>query len=255
MLSIQEIVKLTGISARTLRYYDEINLLPPAAKTEGGHRLYHQKDLQKLQEIQFLQGIGFSLKDIKKMLTESHGDWAVGLKNQLTYIEKEKKRLTEIEETLKGLINILKVDGKIDIIEIKKLLQLYQNNQKKQQIYKEVHFNQEERELLKRLPNINDNDPDTLEWISLLSEFKKQIHKEADDPEIQNIVHQIYEKSYKVFGDNDEFFDKFWEIRKSPKASEEMGLYPIDAKFLELFEEASYIYETNHECFKQGKEK
>src|SRR5690625_5497779 len=102
MLSIQEIVKLTGISARTLRYYDEINLLPPAAKTEGGHRLYHQKDLQKLQEIQFLQGIGFSLKDIKKMLTESHGDWAVGLKNQLTYIEKEKKRLTEIEETLKG---------------------------------------------------------------------------------------------------------------------------------------------------------
>ena len=55
MIAIQEISKLTGISVRTLRYYEEIALLIPISKTEGGHRLYGHEELKKLQQIIFLK--------------------------------------------------------------------------------------------------------------------------------------------------------------------------------------------------------
>src|SRR5699024_6346356 len=55
LISIKEVTKQTGITVRTLRYYDQIGLLHPAGKTEGGHRLYGKKELAKLQEIQFLK--------------------------------------------------------------------------------------------------------------------------------------------------------------------------------------------------------
>ena len=69
LISIKEVTKQTGITVRTLRYYDQIGLLPPAGKTEGGHRLYGELELQKLQEIQFLKTLGFSLQEIKDMLS------------------------------------------------------------------------------------------------------------------------------------------------------------------------------------------
>src|SRR5699024_10498520 len=125
VITIQEVKKETGISVRTLRYYDEINLLPPAGETEGGHRLYSEKDMKKLQEIQFLKTLGFSLKEIKEMLEETSWNWADGLKNQLTYISKEKENIIEIEKTLIGLINSLKIEGDIDLKHIKKLIHLY----------------------------------------------------------------------------------------------------------------------------------
>src|SRR5690625_2668881 len=128
MITIQEEKKQTCISVRTLRYYDEINLLPPAGKTEGGHRLYSGKEMKKLQEIQFLKTLGFRLKEIKAMLDETSWNWADGLKNQLTYISKEKEKIIEIEKTLIGLINSLKIEGDIDIEYINKLIHLYKED-------------------------------------------------------------------------------------------------------------------------------
>ena len=57
-ISISRILLKTGITVRTLRYYDSIGLLNPASKTDGGHRLYVQEDMKKLQQIQFLKAWG-----------------------------------------------------------------------------------------------------------------------------------------------------------------------------------------------------
>ena len=55
MRGIKELSQLTGISIRTLRYYDEIGLLKPTRLTEAGYRLYDDKALERLQEILFLR--------------------------------------------------------------------------------------------------------------------------------------------------------------------------------------------------------
>ena len=68
LISIQELTRETGVTVRTLRYYDQIDLLKPSGKTDGGHRLYSERDVVRLQQILFLKEMGFSLKEITNML-------------------------------------------------------------------------------------------------------------------------------------------------------------------------------------------
>ena len=55
MRTVKDVSEITGVSIRTLRYYDEIGLLKPTELTEAGYRLYDSKALEKLQEIMFFR--------------------------------------------------------------------------------------------------------------------------------------------------------------------------------------------------------
>ena len=68
MKTVKDVSKITGVSIRTLRYYDEIGLLNPTELTEAGYRLYDNKALEKLQEIMFFRELDIPLIDIKKCL-------------------------------------------------------------------------------------------------------------------------------------------------------------------------------------------
>ena len=61
MKTVKEVSELTGISIRTLRYYDEIDLLKPAKVTEAGYRLYDESSLKKLRQIMFFSRTGSSI--------------------------------------------------------------------------------------------------------------------------------------------------------------------------------------------------
>lgn len=65
---VGELARQTGLSIRTLHYYDEIGLLTPAQHTASGHRLYTAADIARLQQIQSLRQLGFSLKEIRGCL-------------------------------------------------------------------------------------------------------------------------------------------------------------------------------------------
>ena len=64
-MAVHEVAKLTGITTRTLHYYDEIGLLKPSIVTEAKYRQYTDDDLSRLQEILFFREVGFALKEIK----------------------------------------------------------------------------------------------------------------------------------------------------------------------------------------------
>ena len=68
MLTVKEISELTGISVRTLHYYDEIGLFVPTEKSEAGYRLYDDKALENLQQILFFREFGIPLKEIKAVM-------------------------------------------------------------------------------------------------------------------------------------------------------------------------------------------
>ncbi|WP_131923924.1 MerR family transcriptional regulator [Hazenella coriacea] len=244
MISIKEVSKQTGITVRTMRHYDHIGLLTPAGKTEGGHRLYGKKELKKLQEIQFLKTLGFSLQEIKVMLSDQSNDWPIVLQNQLNYVLQEKNKLEEIERSLHGLLNEYKIEGKIDLNNISKMIHLYQSNLDKREIYRSQLF-QEDQKLLDLLPNINRGDPDTLEWVSLIAQLKRNMSKGVDSPEVQQIIQRMDEKARETYGDNEEFLEKFWEVRKSSEHSKKVGFYPLDTEFLQFIEKAFEIYLKN----------
>jgi DNA-binding transcriptional MerR regulator len=57
-LKVGTVARCAGVTIRTLRYYEEIGLLSPSGRTEGGHRLYERPDLMRLQQIKSLQTVG-----------------------------------------------------------------------------------------------------------------------------------------------------------------------------------------------------
>jgi MerR family transcriptional regulator, repressor of the yfmOP operon len=67
--TIEQVATRTGLTKRTLRYYEEINLLPPTGRTEGNYRRYSETDVQHLERIKELRDLlGFSLSDIRQLL-------------------------------------------------------------------------------------------------------------------------------------------------------------------------------------------
>ena len=89
-MKINEVVKLTGVSARTLQYYDEIGLLIPK-KLDNGYRDYTDENLEKLQKILFYRFLKFKLKDIKELLKEDVDNLKI-LEQQRELIVKEKEK-------------------------------------------------------------------------------------------------------------------------------------------------------------------
>lgn len=102
-MKINEVSKLSGLSVRTLHYYDEINLLKPS-KLENGYRIYTVENLNKLQQILFYKEMNFKLNDIAKLLNSGDSRLEI-LERQRELIIKEKRRfekiLTVIDKTIK----------------------------------------------------------------------------------------------------------------------------------------------------------
>ena len=87
MKTVNEVSKLTGVSIRTLQYYDKIGLLKPAEYTESGYRLYDDAALERLQQILLFRELEFPLKDIKDIVTRSDFDKRLALDQQIELLE------------------------------------------------------------------------------------------------------------------------------------------------------------------------
>lgn len=111
MRTVKEISDLTGISVRTLHYYDEIGLLKPTEKSDAGYRLYDDKALETLQQILFFREFDIPLKEIKAVM-----DNPVLERNQL--LQMQRKMLVAKKERMERLItsidDILKGENKMD---------------------------------------------------------------------------------------------------------------------------------------------
>ncbi|GMA63136.1 MerR family transcriptional regulator [Alicyclobacillus fastidiosus] len=68
-LTVEAVVRQLGVTPRTLRYYEEVGLITPTARTSGGHRLYDQSTIDRLEQILRLkENLGFSLQGIREIL-------------------------------------------------------------------------------------------------------------------------------------------------------------------------------------------
>lgn len=106
MRTVKEISDLTGISVRTLHYYDEIGLLKPTEKSDAGYRLYDDKALEILQQILFFREFDISLKEIKAVLDnpalERNQILQVQRKMLVTKKERMERLIASIDDILKG---------------------------------------------------------------------------------------------------------------------------------------------------------
>lgn len=106
--SIRELSELAGVSARTLRYYDEIGLLKPLYVNEAGYRFYGDSEVAILQQILFYRERGFDLKQIQKAIYEDDFDIVEALEDHLMALENQRKHMETLIWTVKQTLKSMK---------------------------------------------------------------------------------------------------------------------------------------------------
>ena len=105
-MKVSEVAKLTGITVRTLHYYDEIGLLKPSNTTEAGYRLYSREDLEILQQILFFRELDFPLQDIRRILSNPDYDREEALRKHRALLLQKRSHIDGlialVDRTLKG---------------------------------------------------------------------------------------------------------------------------------------------------------
>ncbi len=104
-LQIKEFAKLTGVSVRTLHYYDEIDLLkPPFVDEQNGYRYYNEESLKRMQEILFYRELDFPLKSISEILNSENYNQEKALTEQKLLLTLKKERLERLISALDGAL-------------------------------------------------------------------------------------------------------------------------------------------------------
>lgn len=98
--TVNQLAKLAGVSARTLRYYDQIGLLKPARVTEAGYRIYGPREVDRLQQILFYHELGVRLDMIREILSDPAYDEVKALREHYRLLVQKRAHLDKLIATL-----------------------------------------------------------------------------------------------------------------------------------------------------------
>ncbi|WP_342512128.1 MerR family transcriptional regulator [Sporosarcina sp. FSL K6-1522] len=238
-LSTGELSKRLNVSVRTLRYYDQVGLVQPSKKEEGGKRFYSEQDIVALEKILLLKSLSLSLEDCKKIVTEK-SITSILLAHKSLLEEQADNVQKSIQHTT-SLLNVLKLEGSINWEDLLALVVNQENERDWQQYFTE----DEKQRLIEQLPKLEKDNSTTKKWMNLIKRIEMCMDKELSpqSKEMQLIMDDMNILSEETFQGDQQLMDKFWEVRKSEKASEDLRLYPIQPAILEFIEQALQVEE------------
>ena len=123
--TVRQLARLAGISPRTIRYYDEIDLLKPARVSASGYRLYGQAEVDRLQQILFYRALGVELKKIKRLISAPSFDELAALKEHRTKLLAKRRQVDLLIANVEKTIALK--EGKITMSDQEKFAAFKQN--------------------------------------------------------------------------------------------------------------------------------
>lgn len=187
MMTVNEVSKLTGVSVRTLQYYDKIGLLPPTGYTAAGYRLYDDTALERMQQILLFRELEFPLKEIKAMIDAPDFDRDKALEQQIELLTMKKERLENLIDFARKIKTTGVNEMDFHVFDTAKM-DAYARQAKEQWGQTAEYKEYEER--------ANRQSPDTQKaaWKNLMQifeEFGKMKEKEPDSEEVQRQVKKL----------------------------------------------------------------
>lgn len=197
--TVKKLAEMSGVSVRTLHFYDEIGLLKPAYHGANGYRYYEEPQLLLLQQILFFRELGFELKQIEQMVTRGDFNKLVALTSHRQVLQKNLERTQQLIETIDQTINHLKGTRKM-----KDPREMYYGFSKEQQkVYEKQlieRFGEAARVCLEE-SHKNVKDWSSSDWESSKKEFAEVCQAlsaaltknlSPDSKEVQNITKRHY---------------------------------------------------------------
>ena len=187
MRTVKEVSKLTGVSIRTLHYYDTIGLLQPTTTTEAGYRLYDDTALERLQHIMLFRELEFPLKEIKQILDCPVFDRIIALELQIALLTLKKEHLENLITFARGikLIGVKNMD--FSVFDTSKM------DEYAAQAKAEWGNTEAYKEYEKKTKQMSDTQKETA-WVDMMEQFVafgKLTKKEPSSKEVQDQVKQL----------------------------------------------------------------
>lgn len=120
-LHIGDMARQVGVTTSMIRYYEEVGLLPPAARTENGYRIYRQRDIERLQFIQRAKALDFSLEEIKEILDlrkQGQAPCAYVLNQIGLRIDEVERKIAELTHLKSELVQLQAEAARLPLTEI-----------------------------------------------------------------------------------------------------------------------------------------
>jgi MerR family transcriptional regulator, thiopeptide resistance regulator len=249
--TVAKLAKISGVSIRTLHWYDEIGLLKPAYHGANGYRYYEEDQLLILQQILFFRELGFELKQIEAILKRSDFDRMAALSSHRRVLEKNVERTKELIKTIDKTIEHLKGIKKMKDNEI--YLGFSKEKQNEYQKYLINRFGEQAKvsieETVVNFKNLSKEgfEKSTEEWDGICKDLVKQWKNQAtaSSSEVQKIIHRHYEwlkgywtperNSYASLGEQYIGFE--WKKAFEPYDSEHPKLAQFLAEGMKIFAE------------------
>lgn len=178
--TVTKLAKISGVSVRTLHWYDEVGLLKPAYYGSNGYRYYEEKQLLILQQILFFRGLGFDLKQIQRMLGRDDLGKMLSLSSHRKVSQKNLEKTQKMIRTIDKSIEHLKGTKKMDEREM-----YYDSSKEKQAEYEKQiieRFGEQGKALIEEskqnMKNLVEMDGDDSE--EELDENSEVLHWEKD---------------------------------------------------------------------------
>jgi MerR family transcriptional regulator, thiopeptide resistance regulator len=197
--TVKKLAEVSGVSVRTLHFYDQVGLLKPAYHGANGYRYYEEPQLLLLQQILFFRELGFELKSIKKVLGRGDFDKLAALSSHRQVLEKELVRTRRLIKTIDKTIDHLKGNKKMKDKEI-----FHGFSQEKQAEYEKYLVNRlgdkakDPIEASKtKMKNWTKTDWDKFskEWDAICKDLAKLLERslKADSAEVQKVIQRHYD--------------------------------------------------------------
>lgn len=216
---IGEFAEKTGVSIRTLHYYDEIGLLKAEKNPRSGHRQYSEQDAWTLHQIVAFKFLGYSLEQIAQFIDQSKFDHSLEktLHAQKRAFLEKKEQINTVLRAIDRSMLLLKEEGEVDSEVMMSLIRNIQT-EKEQRTWFETRTSKEAAD---RLFNKTEEEKLALdkEFIRLSREVKRLCGRPFDDPEVKQLVEShiqfaldfIGEETMEAFGEIDENDEKLLE--------------------------------------------
>ncbi|MFD1413774.1 MerR family transcriptional regulator [Oceanobacillus jeddahense] len=239
MYSIGEVAKEINITVRTLRYYDEINLLKPSYTAESGYRFYSNENIITLQRIIALKELGFPLNEIKTILDQKN--WENVFEEQLALIAKEKERLRDLEKTMRMSYHLSQIEQELSWRNIFQFVRQTEEERYNNHLFLEQYFDERELNILKN-PSLDLGERESNELVALLKTAKEQKSEEPESPKSQDLANKLVYFLENTFYGDSALIEKYWLLQKQPP--KEGNLFMLDDDVIQYIESIMDHYEA-----------
>lgn len=184
-MKVGELARRTGISVRTLHFYDEIGLVRPATRTDGGHRVYGQREIERLQQVSSLRGLGLPLDEIRAILDDGGPALLEVIELHAERLRAQVEATRRVVDRLDGIASILRANGQVDA---DRLIEMMEAMHVAEKYYtdEQLEWLRQRREAIgeQRIREVE------AEWPRLMAEVRAKMEAGVDpaDPSVQALM-------------------------------------------------------------------